>query len=70
MNAKKYQQIEYNTVHAKICAIDAKMLDAKYISKLNIIQYQQIEYNTLKRSYTIIKWDVFQGCKNGSTPPN
>ena len=30
------------------------------ISKLNF-------YNTLKGSYTMSKWDLFQGCKDGST---
>ena len=31
-------------------------------------KYEQIKFNnTLKESYTTIKWDLFQGCKDGST---
>ena len=33
--------------------------------------YLQNEFNsTLKISYTMIKWDLFGGCKDGSTSAN
>ena len=37
----------------------------------NMFQTKQSEFNnTLKRSYTMIKWDLFQGCKDGSVSTN
>ena len=34
--------------------------------QISSINYQQAEfYNTLKGSYTMILWDLFQGCKGG-----
>ena len=37
-----------------------------YIQKSST-KYQQTQFNnTLKGAYTVIKWDLFQGCKNGS----
>ena len=37
--------------------IDAKILNRMSANQIN---------NTLKGSYTMIKWDLFQGCKDGS----
>ena len=35
------------------------------------IKYQQTEFgNTLKGAYTITKWDLILGCKNGLTSTN
>ena len=34
-------------------------------------KYQQTKFNNiLKRSYTMIVWDLFQACKDGSTFTN
>ena len=37
-------------------------IDAKILNKI----LETASSNTLKRSYTMIKWDSFQGCKDGS----
>ena len=42
-------------------------IDAKILNK---ILANQKHNNTLKGSYTIIKWDLFQGHKDGSTSTN
>ena len=43
-------------------------IDAKILNKIlpNCIQW----FNTLKRSYTMIKWDSSQGCKDGTVFSN
>ena len=40
--------------------------DAKILNKISANQFNDI----LKGSYTTIKWDLFQGRKDGSTPAN
>ena len=40
--------------------------DAKILNKISANQFNEI----LKGSYTTIKWDLFQGCKDGSTRAN
>ena len=46
------------------------------ISLMNIDEKSSTKYwhtkysNTLKRSYTMIKWDLYQGCRDGSTSAN
>ena len=43
--------------------VSLMITNAKILNK-----YYQIEFNnTLKGSYTMIKWDLFQECKDGST---
>ena len=37
-------------------------IDAKILKKY----WQTISSNPLKRSYTVIKWDSSQGCKDGT----
>ena len=38
-------------------------IDAKILNKILAIAYN----NTLKRLYTMIKWDLFQVCRDGLT---
>ena len=33
-------------------------------------KYYQTKHNTLKELYTVLKWDLFQRCKNSSTSAN
>ena len=41
-------------------------IDAKILNKILATGFS----NTLKRSYTIIKWDSSQGCKDGTIYAN
>ena len=41
-------------------------IDAKILNKI----LETEASNTLKRSYTMIKWDLSQGCKDSSTYAN
>ena len=43
----------------------------KHICKITLTKYWETKFNnTLKGSYTVIKWDLFQGCKNGLISTN
>ena len=52
---------EKDTTEKNYTAIPLMNIDVKYSKKY----WQTVPSNTLKRSYIMIKWDSFQGCKGG-----
>ena len=58
--------VKDNTRKENYRRISVNKLDAKSSTK-----YKQTKFNNiLKGSYTMIEWDLSQGCKNGSIPTN
>ena len=57
---------EKDTTEKNYRAIPLMNIDVKSLTKY----WQTVPRNTLKRSYTMIKWDLFQGCKAGTISAN